>query len=298
MDLIITAGELIISDKGKEVERVQVTPESIDDELKLARKKYPGSNIRVLPIKKIEGLVHKKKDEYLAQLKEFATRLTSARISRTVERDELILQSINAIDDLNKQINSLVTRLREWYGLIDPISTRSIDDHEKLVKKITTSFTKELFGLEIEENDKQIIIAFAESITRLYKLKDKLEKYIDKIMSEIAPNTRLIAGSVIGARLIAKAGGLKKLAMMPGSTIQVLGAEKALFRHLIRGSPSPKHGLIFQHPLLSSKPKQLRGRIARSLAAKISIAARMDYYGHGLDESLAEDLNKRVEGIK
>ena len=99
--------------------------------------------------------------------------------------------------------------------------------------------------------------------------------------------------------MISRAGSLPRLAVLPASTIQILGAEKALFRALKTGSSPPKHGLLFQHPLIHSAPKWQRGKIARALAAKIAIAARIDEYRHAeIDNSILENLNKRIELIQ
>ncbi len=111
-------------------------------------------------------------------------------------------------------------------------------------------------------------------------------------MRKIAPNLSAIAGPVLGARLLAKAGGLKKLALLPASTIQVIGAEKALFRHLRTGARPPKHGILFQHPLVRNAKKWQRGKIARTIAAKLAIAAKEDYFG---GKYIADDLRKEIE---
>ncbi|MEF8848595.1 MAG: C/D box methylation guide ribonucleoprotein complex aNOP56 subunit, partial [Candidatus Thermoplasmatota archaeon] len=103
----------------------------------------------------------------------------------------------------------------------------------------------------------------------------------------------------IGARLISLAGSLEKLALMPSSTIQVLGAEKALFRFKKQGGRPPKHGVIFQHPLINKSKKSDRGKIARVLAGKISIAAKGDYFTHrDISSRLEKELNERVEEIR
>ncbi len=116
-------------------------------------------------------------------------------------------------------------------------------------------------------------------------------------MISIAPNLSAILGSAVGARLLGRAGSLKKMASMPASTIQVLGAEKALFRSLKTGSQPPKHGLLFQHAMVHSAPRWQRGKIARAVAAKAVIAARVDVYGEGLNHTLLEKLNIRVDEI-
>ncbi|PIX31908.1 C/D box methylation guide ribonucleoprotein complex aNOP56 subunit, partial [Candidatus Bathyarchaeota archaeon CG_4_8_14_3_um_filter_42_8] len=126
-----------------------------------------------------------------------------------------------------------------------------------------------------------------------------LENYLDKVMEEVAPNTKAIAGSLLGARLIALAGGLTNLARRPASTVQVLGAEKALFRSLKTGTRPPKHGIIFQHTYLHEAKKWHRGKIARALAGKLAIAARVDSFGgRCMGEELKAGLEKRIEEIR
>ena len=122
--------------------------------------------------------------------------------------------------------------------------------------------------------------------------------YISDLMNNIAPNLSAIAGPTIGARLIAKSGGLMKLAKLPSSTIQVLGAEKALFRSLKSGSRPPKHGIIFQHDKVHSSPKWQRGKIARSLASKIAIAARIDVFRGSKEIDIEHSLDERYREIQ
>jgi len=118
-------------------------------------------------------------------------------------------------------------------------------------------------------------------------------------MQEAAPNIRALIGSVVGAKLIRKAGGLAELAKMPASTIQILGAEKALFRALHGKGTPPKHGIIFQVPRIFRAPWWQRGKIARALAGKLSIAARVDFYsGEYIGDELLRDLERRIEEIK
>jgi nucleolar protein 56 len=118
-------------------------------------------------------------------------------------------------------------------------------------------------------------------------------------MNEIAPNLSELAGPLLGARLIAISGGIEKLAKMASSRIQVLGAEKALFRALRSGARPPKHGIIFQHPFLHEAKRSQKGKVARALAGKIAIAARMDAFsGNFSGDTLKTDLEKRIEKIQ
>jgi nucleolar protein 56 len=121
---------------------------------------------------------------------------------------------------------------------------------------------------------------------------------VDLITNEVAPNIRVLAGPLLGARLIALAGSLRNLAKMPASTVQVLGAEKALFRALKTGARPPKHGILFQHTLVHEAKRWQRGKVARALAGKLAIAARTDAYSSkNLGEDLKADLDRRIEEI-
>ncbi|HIP66620.1 MAG TPA: C/D box methylation guide ribonucleoprotein complex aNOP56 subunit [Candidatus Nanopusillus sp.] len=234
-------------------------------------------------------------------------------ISRSVTRDLIIIQAISMLDDLNKIINLMMERFREWYELYLPELSQMIDDHEKFVKTVSGKTREELmkeYGIEdtmggdLTEMDIEMLNNISKRILELYRLREDLRKYIEKLMEEVAPNVKAIAGPTVGARLIALAGGLKELAMLPASTIQVLGAEKALFRHLRKGTPPPKHGVLFNHPMVQKLPKKRRGAMARTLAAKISIAAKVDAFTPGkfiadrLQKELEERFRQLKEGIK
>ena len=298
MEMAITPGKILVFDDKKKVAEEQFSPESLNETLSKISGNYNSPTLKSYKLNFLCSETGSSEKDYLEKLVGFSFELTASRIKDAVKRDELIVQAVNSIEDLNREINFLTTRLREWYGTSDPESAKIIDDHEKLVDKVIEKVDVSNFGLKLEDKDAEMIQYFAKFINENYRLREKLEKYVDSIMEELAPNVRALVGPILGAKLMARAGGLYKLAIMPGSTIQVIGAEKALFRHLIKKTPSPKHGLIFQHPLISNKPRALRGRIARSLAAKISIAARLDYYGKGLDPSLIKSFEKRMKELE
>ena len=117
-------------------------------------------------------------------------------------------------------------------------------------------------------------------------------------MEDIAPNLRLLVGSSLGAKLISHAGGLKRLATYPSSTVQIMGAEKALFRHLKSGDRPPKYGLIYQHPQVRGAKWWNRGKIARMLAGKISLAVRRDVFTKTFDENVFDEFIEKVEEIE
>ena len=115
-------------------------------------------------------------------------------------------------------------------------------------------------------------------------------------MKLLCPNITAVAGAVIGAKLLAIAGSLKKLSLFPASTVQLLGAEKALFRHLKTGAKSPKYGILHEHPLIAQAKKKDHGKVARLLADKIAIAAKVDFFkGNYVGDKLKKDIERRIK---
>ncbi|HLE75550.1 MAG TPA: C/D box methylation guide ribonucleoprotein complex aNOP56 subunit [Candidatus Bathyarchaeia archaeon] len=249
------------------------------------------------------------------------------RVKGAVEkRDLIVAQAIQMLDDLDRTVNLFMGRLREWYGIHFPELDRLIEKHETYARLVLDLGGRENFALEalekegipkakaeatakvaeasmgadVAEADLAQIQALSRSVLDLYELRKGMENYLDKAMEEVAPNTKAMVGSLLGARLIAVAGSLRNLAMRPASTIQVLGAEKALFRSLKTGARPPKHGLIFQHTLLHDAKKWQRGKIARALAGKLAIAVRADAFGGGryVGDRLKADLDRRIEEIR
>jgi len=252
--------------------------------------------------------------------------LTKMRVKRAVEkRDLVVAQVIQTIDDLDKTLNLFMSRVHEWYGLHFPELDRLIEKHETYARLIANlggrkNFTLEnlekeglprakaeriaeaaevSMGAELDEGDIDQIQAMSKNTLNLYDARQKLEGYLDSAMGDVAPNIRALVDSLLGARLIALAGGLNNLAKMPASTIQVLGAEKALFRALKTGTRPPKHGIIFQHPLIHEAKHWQRGKVARALAGKLAIAARIDAFsGKYAVDKLQLGLKKRISEIQ
>jgi nucleolar protein 56 len=154
-------------------------------------------------------------------------------------------------------------------------------------------------GANIDESDLAILQSFCGLMQDLYKFREKTEGYVDECLKEVAPNMTAIIGASLSARLMSIAGSLENLAKMPASTLQVLGAEKALFRSLKTGARPPKHGVIFQHTAIHQSPRWQRGKIARALSGKLSIAARVDAFeGEFVGEKLRKNVDKKIEEIK
>jgi len=149
-------------------------------------------------------------------------------------------------------------------------------------------------GSPLSKKDVEEITSLAKEIENIFHLQNKKEIYLNKTMKNYCPNINELCGPTIGANLIEAAGSLKRLATLPSSTVQLLGAEKALFRHIRTGARSPKHGLILQHPLISEAKKEDRGKVARALADKISLAARLDFFkGEFKAKEFKKELEKR-----
>lgn len=252
--------------------------------------------------------------------------LAKLRIKGAAEKQDLVIaQAIQTLDDLDRTVNLFMGRLREWYGVHFPELDRLIEKHETYARLVmnlgyrdnfsfetlekeglpkekaenTAKVAERSMGADMAEQDLAEIQALSKNVLGLYELRKNMEVYVDKTMEKVAPNTRAVAGALLGARLIAIAGSLQSLAMKPASTIQVLGAEKALFRSLKTGARPPKHGLIFQHTLLHDAKRWQRGKIARVLAGKLAIAARIDAFGGKyVGDSLKADIEKRLEEIR
>jgi len=263
-------------------------------------------------------------NDAMQKLRDFAIQLSSSKITEVSGSPDLhVIQSINTLDDTDKIINGISSRLREWYGLHFPELDNIIDSVNGYAQIVLAgkreNMSDDVFvnagfpdskiqmlsvvkdksrGGDITEENLLMVQALAKNILELFDMRKNLEAQIDSQMEEIAPNITAVLGTTVGARILAKAGSLIKLSTMPASTIQVLGAEKALFRALKTGSNPPKHGLLFQHAVVHAAPRWQRGKIARAIAAKAAIAARVDVHGAGLNNTLLEKLNIRVKEIE
>ncbi len=265
-------------------------------------------------------------DDISSFRRDVSIRLAKSKISAaSEEKDLLVKNAIDAVDEIDKSINLLVMRLREWYSLHHPSLSRLVEDQEQFARILNnctgkSAITKECIesagvspanaeqimnaltgdiGAEFAESDLLAIGGLAKTVDDLYKMRTELEEYVNSMMSTIAPNVSALAGPLIGARLISLAGSLKELAQKPSSTVQVYGAEKALFRSLKTGADPPKHGIIYRVAEVNTAPYWQRGKIARSLAGKLSIAARIDAYSEkNLGEKLREEFMSRVEEIR
>ncbi|MEM5875028.1 MAG: hypothetical protein QXW01_01720 [Candidatus Aenigmatarchaeota archaeon] len=235
--------------------------------------------------------------------------MTKVKIKLGIKKEAIIIQAVRAMEELDKIINVFSERLREWYGLHFPELNRVITSHEKFAKLVEKygkrenfeeyeALAKESIGIEISEKDERILKEYASFLSKLFTLRENLEKYVKDSMEEIAPNFSYLAGPLLAAKILSRAGSLEKLAKAPASLIQLIGAEKALFRYLHGKGKSPKHGLIYLHPYIQNAKEEDRGKVARVLANKLSLAIRVDYYTkENRKEQLKKDLDEKIKEV-
>lgn len=267
----------------------------------------------------VEGGLIESKDDYGEFSHDVLIEVTRMDVhDRLSNREALLIPAIQLLGELDTVLNGLSSRMREWYGVHFPemgTRVREHSDYARIIIKmgdkenITAKGLMELslkkkdaerieeaietsVGADFDEVDMKIVSDYAQRTLDLYKYREELSEYISMVANEVAPNVAFIAGPVLGAKLIEKAGGLKRLGMMPSSTVQVLGAEKAMFRAVKSNARPPKHGLLYQHPYVNGAPRNRRGNRARSLAAKIAIAARADLFS---GDFIAEELVAQLE---
>lgn len=218
--------------------------------------------------------------------------------------DRWLVHAVRVLDELNRTVNTLVERLREWYGLADPATADAIADQAEFVHHVARGVSREpeagSLGVQLDAAQADAIASYARAIEALMDERSSLETGVTRKAGSVAPALSRLVGETIAARLIAHAGGLDRLAFLPASTVQTLGAETALFEHVRKGADPPKHGVLFQHPAINQAHPRIRGRAARTLAAKAALAARLDAFGDGNSEAvdrLASELEAALTRV-
>ncbi len=223
--------------------------------------------------------------EYIRQLREVCIAAAQEKIASYYRQSDIeLLQMVRMLDEMDTVINLLTGRAGEWYQVKNPRFTRK-------QRAVTARKMLEI----IRRADSAPLRRIGSEIENLAAERTRLMREVSARAEEVAPNCSALVGGLVAARLVSRAGGLKELSRMPASTIQVLGAENALFTHLRAGTPPPKHGIIFQHRRVHNAPKECRGRVARVLAAKLGIAARIDYYRGAADPGFLKQAQARID---
>jgi nucleolar protein 56 len=226
-------------------------------------------------------------EDYYDTLHEATIEAASAQV-RERERadDQQLIHAVRALDDSVRTRNELAERVAEWGGSLDADAGTGVE------------YARDLAETEPTEPIEQELVDLARDVAGLDDRADSLRGFIERSAPTVAPNLSALAGPVLAARLISLAGGLEALAKQPSGTVQVLGAEDALFAHLQGGAPSPKHGIIYTHEYVRGTAPDQRGSAARALAGKLSIAARVDHYAGDLRPDLETELAARIERIR
>eukprot|EP00062_Callorhinchus_milii_P024140 gi/632983731/ref/XP_007908792.1/ PREDICTED: nucleolar protein 58 [Callorhinchus milii] len=234
--------------------------------------------------------------------------------------DTMIVQAISLLDDLDKELNNYIMRCREWYGWHFPELGKIVSDNLAYCKSVqklgdrTNTATTDLsdilpeeveaavkvaaeisMGTEVSEEDIVNILHLCDQVVEISEYRTQLYDYLKNRMMAIAPNLTIMVGELVGARLIAHAGSLLNLAKHPASTVQILGAEKALFRALKTRKDTPKYGLIYHASLLGQTTPKNKGKMSRMLAAKTALAIRYDALGDDTNGELGVENRAKLE---
>ncbi|WP_418282642.1 NOP5/NOP56 family protein [Halorubrum sp. DTA98] len=200
--------------------------------------------------------------------------------------DQQLIHCVRAMDDCERTANELAERAAEWSGSLFEDVSPGIEG------------AREIATREPDTDAERRAVSLSRRVADLADERDELAAYVERVAPAVAPNLSAMAGPELAARLIDLAGGLEPLAKKPSGTVQVLGAEDALFAHLSGRAPSPKHGVIFTHDYVRNTRPEDRGSAARAFAGKLTLAARVDHYSGEFREVLHEELRERIATIR
>lgn len=260
----------------------------------------------------MESLINVPEKEIAAMRIGLAHSLSRYKLKFSPDKvDTMIVQAISLLDDLDKELNNYIMRCKEWYGWHFPEMSKIVQDNLaycKVIKKMgykTNAATIDMsdilpedieqklkeaaevsMGTEISEEDLSNITNLCDQVLEISDYRDQLYEYLKNRMTAIAPNLTALVGELVGARLISHAGSLLNLAKHPSSTVQILGAEKALFRAMKTKHDTPKYGLIYHASLVGQSGAKNKGKMSRMLAAKAALAIRVD--------ALSDDVNNEM----
>lgn len=307
------AGSIKAEFSGVEVETAE-TSEVVADLLRGLREHGP----------KLINKLHEG-DMYRSQLG-LGHSYSRAKVKFSIQKnDNHIMQAIATLDQLDKAVNTFCMRVREWYSWHFPELIRIVSENHTYCKLVVfignkselsddklhdlaaianddESIARDIIdaarvsmGRDLSEADMENVLEFAKRAVKLAGYRKQLASYLGRKMDLVAPNLKALIGEVIGARLISKAGSLTNLSKMPASTLQILGAEKALFRALKTKGNTPKYGLIYHSSFIGRTGTKNKGRISRYVANKCAIASRIDNFSETPTSRFGEALKKQVE---
>ena len=247
------------------------------------------------------------------------------KLSFTTDKvDTMIIQAVSLLEDLDKELNNYAMRLKEWYSWHFPELAKIVTDNvtysqavmligmrtnvkaltdEQLLEVVPEEIATEVreaaeisMGTEILKDDEVHLKTLANQVVQIAAYRQNLAEYLKNRMAAVAPNLTQLVGELVGAKLISHSGSLMNLAKQPASTIQILGAEKALFRALKTKKNTPKYGLIYNASIVGQAKSNLKGKISRTLANKCALCVRFDALGEGEDGALGVKNRSYLEG--
>jgi len=225
--------------------------------------------------------------EYLQALRFVTIKMAEEGIAESLSaKDNALLQMVRMLDEMDNVINLLTERITEWYSATTPLYSR----------KYTRANPVRLLQ-QLAKSENPSMKRAAREIQSLSEARLSMMKEVSREADLVLPNMSALVGGLVAARMVSRAGGLEETARLAGSSLQVLGAESALFSHIRTGSSSPKHGILFQHRRVHNAPKEVRGKTARILAAKLAIAARLDLFRGVIDEEFISDANAKIDAV-
>ena len=217
--------------------------------------------------------------------------------------EQSLLRGLANYDLYQKQFNTFFEYLKDWYSLHNSQKYDELKkDSYKYVKFISESEINQLekdiyLSKGLQREDLIQIKSLATTLIAIYSNSSKLENFLTKKVKDLYPNLVNILGPILTVRFLNQAHSLKRLSSLPASTLQLFGAENAMFKHLKFGKASPKYGLLYLHPLMSTLNPNQKGKLARCMADKISLASRFDYAKKPLHKELLEDIEKKKASI-
>lgn len=281
---------------------------------------YDDVMVRLIRSKLFE-IIDIKKDDYLLKLVSLAHKSSHITLKGKFDNlDGIIIESINMLDELDKDINLHVMRIKEWYSFHFPELEHVLEDNREYVEAVsligkrenaennlkTSSLSAEKIqdiidrskismGTDVLDIDCDRIIENALNVLKMFSYRNSLSSYINSKINEIAPNLTVLVGELVASKLIAKAGSLYALSKLPGSTLQIMGSEKAYFTAIKEKSNTPKYGFIYHSPLVVMCQPKNKGKIARSLASKASLACKIDVFGENVNNEIGLEAKNKLE---
>jgi nucleolar protein 56 len=239
------------------------------------------------PSRAVESGAFPDREAYYDSLHEATTAAVRQQV-RERERadDQQLVHAVRSMDDARRTANELAERVTEWG------QSRFGDDGSGI------EYARRVTDRDPEDPTEAELVGLAETVVAMDERADSLRATIESTTPAVAPNLAAMAGPVLAARLISLSGGLGSLAKSTSGTVQLLGAESALFAHLQGNAPSPKHGVIYTHEYVRGTHPDERGSAARALAGKLTIAARVDHYSGERRPELQAELDDRIERIR